>query len=378
MTSKTSSRAQGSLIEQATNWYHRLQQENLPEADVVKWQNWLAESDKHMQAFEEVEEIMLLSSQVDQVNWPTEDELKIDDYDTELSITQWKNQRRFRAGASKVKRFNWREMAIFSHHPAPVFAGLGLVFVGMLVLGVLFHRDLSSGDYLNVALHETGAAEHRSITLTDGSQITLGAKSLISAAYSEEQRRVVLERGEAFFDVAKDPERPFVVVSGDHTITAIGTAFNVARQSDRVVVTVTEGVVRVEEEAEVSADQPVDKIPQVDVVDSAAVLLAGQQIVYSNEEIGEVVVADAEVVTAWRQGRLKYISEKLRYVIADVNRYSNQSIHLADDKVGSTLFTGTVFKGKIDNWLDSLGEAFPIEIDRKANGEVILLSRHDE
>ena len=391
MTNKSSNQTQGVLIEQATVWYHRLQQEKMPEADAAKWQNWLAKSDEHKQAFEKVEEIMQLSCQVDQINWPTEDELTSDDYDIALPVAQWKTQRSFKQGAceeagqsaSKAARFNWRELAIFKRFtlpafPAPAFAGLSVAFVAVLMLGVFFLRGSSSGDYLDVVLHETWAAEHRVITLSDGSQITLGAKSLISAAYSEEQRRVVLERGEAFFDVAKDPQRPFVVVSGDHTITAIGTAFNVARQSDRVVVTVAEGVVRVEEEPKLVADQTAGKGRQKDDVDSAAVLLAGQQITYGNEKISEVVVTDAEVVTAWRQGRLKYISEELRYVIADVNRYSNQSIHLADEKLGSTLFTGTVSKGKIDNWLDSLGEAFPIEIERKVNGDVILLSRYDD
>ncbi len=88
---------------------------------------------------------------------------------------------------------------------------------------------------------ETEIGENRSVALADGSIISLGGDTRIEVAMSENVRAIELVRGEALFKVAKDSARPFKVRAGDATIIAVGTEFNVERDSDRAVVSVTEG-----------------------------------------------------------------------------------------------------------------------------------------
>lgn len=369
---------QATVLEQASNWYYRLQQADVSEDDVINWQNWHNADEAHRQAFEKIEEVIQLSSQVDQIHWPTNDDLLVDKYDGDMPIAQWQKQQRAME-IDKQHRFSWRDWFVFDRPPVWAIAGVSFVLVATLTLGILFNQRepvSSAQNDLNVALHETQAAEHRDVMLDDGSRITLGAKSLISVTYSDKQRRVLLERGEAFFDIAKDPKRPFIVVSGNRFITAVGTAFNVTRRDDRVVVTVTEGTVVVEEEGETNpVDQPANVKTGKDESDSTAILKAGQQLAYGNDKVTEVVTTDTEVVTAWRKGRLNYLGEELRYVIADVNRYRDKPIRLGDNAAANMQFTGTVFQDSIDTWLESIAEVFPVEVNRMANGEVILLSK---
>jgi transmembrane sensor len=92
----------------------------------------------------------------------------------------------------------------------------------------------------------TSAGEVRQVPLVDGSLITLGKQTRIALAYEPSTRRVRLESGEALFEVAKDPSRPFVVEGGNVRIRAVGTAFLVNRRPDGAVeVTVTKGIVDV-------------------------------------------------------------------------------------------------------------------------------------
>src|SRR4029077_19161785 len=91
----------------------------------------------------------------------------------------------------------------------------------------------------------TDIGERSLLVLADGSKVTLNTASAVHADYTGPERRVTLVRGEAFFDVAKDHTRPFVVSAGSRNVIAVGTAFDVRLQDRRVRVTLVEGKVRV-------------------------------------------------------------------------------------------------------------------------------------
>ena len=93
-------------------------------------------------------------------------------------------------------------------------------------------------------LYTTAVGEQRVIQLADGSNVSLDTDSRIRVRFAGAERRLELERGQALFDVADDG-RPFVVVAGDTSITAVGTVFDVRRHSDGVKVTLVSGVVDV-------------------------------------------------------------------------------------------------------------------------------------
>ena len=187
----------------------------------------------------------------------------------------------------------------------------------------------------------------------------------------------MLDRGEALFHVAHDRQRPFVVVAGRGAITAIGTAFNVRRDDDRVVVSVTEGKVTVAQQRafsprrEIAAAFSASKVPPV-----SATLARGQQVAYDGRgELGAVQRADPEIATSWRDGRLQYRNEPLKYVVIDINRYSRRQIMLGDRSAEELVFTGTVFQDQIDEWLRGLEDIFPVQVVQTDNDHIFLRSR---
>jgi transmembrane sensor len=89
----------------------------------------------------------------------------------------------------------------------------------------------------------SGVGEVRSIVLEDGSTATIGSSSAIEVTMGDDRRALALEQGEAWFDVAHNPQRPFVVSVDDVQVRAVGTAFAVSRSDDGIDVLVSEGVV---------------------------------------------------------------------------------------------------------------------------------------
>lgn len=342
------------VLEEATDWYLTLSDRDVTDRALNDWQAWLASSASHREAFSEVQEIMQLSSRVASAPWPDENELLGDRYRGDVPIEDWQSTRGTapRSHLKAATPWVWRIAAV-------VLLSIGIALVWQNGM------PGSAGDGA-FAVHETAAAEHRQVELADGSVISLGARTLISVAYTDAYRRILLERGEAYFEVAKDKFRPFEVQAGSRVITAVGTAFNVTRHSERVVVAVTEGVVVVEEDAAQTVEAP------------PARLQAGQQFAYSHQSGEAITAADPAAVTAWREGRLKFRNEPLRHVLEDVNRYSSRDITLGNETIGEMTFTGTVFQDNIDGWLASIEQAFPLIAQQTRDGGIVLLPREDQ
>jgi transmembrane sensor len=205
-----------------------------------------------------------------------------------------------------------------------------------------------------------------SSVLPDGSRVELGADSRITTRYTAKQRSISVDFGEAYFLVAKDPARPFLVNAGEMKLTAVGTAFNVRRNADRVVIAVSEGRVQLDNN-ESSADSAIaDKA-------GPTPLVAGQQAVYSEESrtvtIAQIQAAD---VASWRNGVLKYMHEPLSSVAQDLSRYHNKRIIISDAGLSALTFTGTVFSTRIDDALSALESVFPLQV--KERGDAIELT----
>ena len=364
------------LLEEATEWYLILSDPEVSDRALNDLQAWLARSASHREAFSEVQEIMQLSSQVADVPWPDENELLGDAYRGDVSIERWQS----RADSARRAQLPVAETRQPPKTVPPWTWQIAAAVLLSIGIGLAWWAGLPhpAGEDA-FAVHETAAAEHRELALSDGSVISLGARTLISVAYTDQHRRILLERGEAYFEVAKDKRRPFEVQAGGRIIKAVGTAFNVARHSERVVVAVTEGVVVVEEGTAPTGTAEAGGTAAVPAVDARpARLEAGQQFAYTNDSGEAVETADPAAVTAWREGRLKYRSEPLRHVLEDVNRYSTRNITLGNDTIGDMTFTGTVFQDRIDDWLASIEQAFPLYAQRTHGGGIVLLPKDDQ
>ena len=250
---------------------------------------------------------------------------------------------------------------------AAAFAALMITMVGQSP----WHTGGSSG---HPQLHETAVGEVRSDHLEDGSVVALGARSAISVQFSAGHRSVTLERGEAWFQVAHDVNRPFVVAAGARTITAVGTAFVVQRSADRVVVTVTDGTVEVAPQTSTEVRTPVlaAKTPATRAV--ASRVARGQQFSYEDSGSASLVEnANPQAATAWSDGQLEFDHLALRDVVQVVNRYSPRTITV-DESSGKQIFTGVVLQRQIDDWIRRLPDIYPVEILERAES-VCVLSR---
>ena len=176
-------------------------------------------------------------------------------------------------------------------------------------------------------VYRTGIAEIRSITLEDGTRLSIGARSAVTVAYSASARALQLDAGDIYVDVAKDSSRPLTVEVKDKVIRALGTQFEV-RSDDRTMrVSVIEGSVSVSEGAvlALNAQSPSESSPQT------VLLRAGQQL--TSRPAGPMPAPQqikSREPAAWRTGRLVFDDADLGEVIREFNRYNRRPFRLAD------------------------------------------------
>jgi transmembrane sensor len=208
----------------------------------------------------------------------------------------------------------------------------------------------------------------RQEVLPDGSRIDLAAKSSVAVNYTNDERTLELEQGEAYFTVAHNRARPFVVKVGNLRVRAVGTAFNVRRVHDRVVVAVTDGVVDMYSVEQTHPSSATPKSVRVTV---------GNQVAwgFDRQEPMPVTPVDVAHALAWREGRLEYVNESLRAVIEDVNRYASRKVIIEDQAVGEIAYSGTVFTHETEMWLSALPRVFPVDVSTDSSGNAVLRLR---
>lgn len=230
----------------------------------------------------------------------------------------------------------------------------------LVVSGTLL---LNSGGYSDRVATQVG--ESRTVTLPDGSRVTLNTRTEIAVRFDGHTRNIVLEQGEALFDVAHDPSRPFEVRAGTTTTRAIGTRFAVRLVNpSRVSVVVTEGSVQVRRDDRGSDDTaPVVR------------LSAGQSAVGSRAAplaVTRLDQNDIERATGWSQGGIPFRNERLGDVIGEVNRYSTDPIRLADPTLADVRVSGYFAIGNTAAFVSALSAGAGLVTSKEADGAVTL------
>jgi transmembrane sensor len=205
---------------------------------------------------------------------------------------------------------------------ARVFAYALAASVLLIAAALLVWMQMFRGVY------EAGIGEQRVIALEDGSQVDLNARSRLRVRFTDGVRSVDLLSGQALFRVAKDKARPFVVRSGNASVRAVGTQFDVYRKSAGTIVTVVEGSVAVAP----------TKAPAV--ASNVAVLTAGQQIVVTSSTLPEPRLADVAIATAWTQQRLAFSRARLAEVVEEFNRYNKRQLFIKDKALADFRISG--------------------------------------
>lgn len=212
--------------------------------------------------------------------------------------------------------------------------------------------------------YRTALGKTDEVALADGSRATLSSDSRIEVALSGARRRIELAQGEAFFDVAKDPGRPFAVEAGARRVVAVGTHFSVRRDGAELRVVVTEGTVRLESEPVGGHPQPTTLLP------AGSIALAGP----SGVLVRSVPVDEAERYVDWRNGFLVFRDTPLAQAAAEFNRYSARKLVIADAAAGELRVGGNFRWSNAEMFVGLLEQAMPVKAERLPD-RIVLRSR---
>ncbi|WP_158913388.1 FecR domain-containing protein [Caulobacter sp. S45] len=195
----------------------------------------------------------------------------------------------------------------------------------------------------------TEVGEVRHLPLTDGSTIDMNTQSRVQVAMQPRLRRIRLREGEAWFKVAKNPSRPFVVEAGDVRVRAVGTAFSVRVFNGGAEVMVSEGVV----EAWLVGAQ--DRAMRVSANESAVIRERAPATLVPVEPL------QVERKLAWREGRIDLDGETVAQAVAEFNRYSVRKIRIRNPKLAQERIYGVFMINNQIDFVNSIETAFSVK-----------------
>lgn len=213
--------------------------------------------------------------------------------------------------------------------------------------------------YLSPVEITTAIGEQRSAVLPDRSIVELNTQSAVRISYTNLERRVELVRGEAFFEVAKDPTRPFIVATDFATARALGTRFTVYQSPSGTVVTVAEGhvLVRYTGKAETSSTGRSGPVETVEVA-------PGTQADATPGRPVQVHPVDLDRSLAWRSRRLIFAGETLANVVREFNRYNLPRLVIVDPRLLEQRISGVFGANDPQSLLDFLSKVDHINVSR--------------
>jgi transmembrane sensor len=220
---------------------------------------------------------------------------------------------------------------------AIAMAALGVVSLGLLSMWNLRPiTHISTPAAVTAVRFETRHGEMQSHRLADNSILHLNTDTAVTVRYADNERLVVLTSGEADFEVAHEPERPFRVFAGRAEIVDLGTKFDVRLKDRSTIVTVAEGRIGVALAASAESGSPNQAYtPQLVPVN------AGQQIsVNAGEWPAAPVAVDAERATSWLHRQIMFENEPLEQVASEFNRYAQKPIEITTPALRSLKVSG--------------------------------------
>lgn len=204
-------------------------------------------------------------------------------------------------------------------------------------------------------LYTTDIGEQRSVRLADGSTVDLNAHSKVRVRMREHERDVELLEGQALFRVAKDHARPFIVHSGDTSVLAVGTQFDVNRHRSTTTVTVIEGRVAVFPVAPPNAIATEHPQSENALESKREIFLAaGEQLLVSKAAVKRTPNADVVAATAWTQKQIVFNSTPLSDVVDEFNRYNPRPLVITDPGIADTKISGEFSSTNPDSLLKGL------------------------
>lgn len=258
-------------------------------------------------------------------------------------------------------RGEWRVSPFFESRPAATglskkpqrvrwLATLAASLAVGIAVGAIFALFHSGDNY------STPVGGTASIPLRDGSNVMLNTASKIRVAVTDQERRVELDQGEAYFEVAKDPNRPFVVVVGDERVVAVGTRFSVRRDAGEIRIVVMEGKVRFESKSVPLSLQPRNQHPAAPLLAAGAIARASAAAVL----VETTPLQRAEEILSWRSGYLTFEETTLADAVTEFNRYNHRKIYIEDPGVAALRISGKFRATNAEAFIRVLSDGFHI------------------
>ena len=336
------------LHETAAEWLVRRQEPGWTGADEHALDAWLQADPFHREVFDSMDHTRQLFGQLKQYRAERQAAAQA------APVPAARTRLTF-AAPEVPRRARWWVVA-----RSPAFA---CILAGVLVLalgGGWYAWDNTARYSLDVA---TARGEVRDIALPDGSHIALNWNSTLQVRYYPRRREVVLNQGEAFFQVSADAARPFTVDSGRSQVKVVGTAFNVRAAPPRLIVKVREGQVEVR--------------PDRTVPDGPVLVLGPASGVSVDPETAQHVPvhASSDTVGDWRNGQLRFKRSPLGEVVQDVARYLGRPVSLAGPELFDLPVSAYFSTAAPDAFMELLPDIAPVRVRRQPDGGWMISHR---
>jgi len=320
MSMRSPNKIPAAIAEQAVGWFVRRDAGALSAAEQAQFDAWLHAAPAHATAYSQIEQDW---SALADVGEPARRRLVMSAF---VLPAQAGTSRRFGIAAAAA----------------------------ILLLGASLW--LSGVANVMLADHRTAAGERRVVALDDGSRVDLNTDTALDVSFDGGQRRIRLLRGEAVFHVMPDPARPFAVVAGQGSVTALGTVFAVRRVGDDVQ------VAAIEHRIEVAAGG------------QSRVLQAGEGMSYTAAGLGGVQPVDAAMVASWRFGKLVFEQRALGEVVAELGRYRSGLLYLQGEGLADRPVSGVIDLEQIEPAIDHMARSLGLTV-RHYGGLLTILQR---
>lgn len=300
MATKQSHNLPDELFLEAALWHTRMHEPEVSGNDQKEFSAWLNRNPQHLDAYAAVERL-----------WSVLDEpvRSLVNNSSFSGLNSWHREKN--AGWSFRHAIFWKTALV---------AGIALA----VTVGAWWQSgglDNLRSDYV------TRVGQHESIALTDGSRVILNTDTAVTFAFTAERRTLRMFRGEAYFRIAQEAARPFIVQTSEGETRVVGTEFNVRMMNRRTVVSVFRGQVKV--------------IPESVQPNTPAVhLAAGEEALLSQGRVSQVSHFDATMVTAWIRGQVVFYHTPLEEVVNELNRYHRGRIMIFGEQLKTLRVSG--------------------------------------
>ncbi|MEZ7278471.1 FecR family protein [Pseudoalteromonas sp. 68 DY56-GL68] len=315
-------------------------------------------------------------------------------------LQQWAKQSNAHQDALFELAQLWDEMSVLNElsslfpektqHKQPAVFGLATAtsFLVVMLLGCVLliyssYWQSAEDDHAKFTkIYRTKVGEQATYVLPDSTIVQLNTNTKLEVVYTGDRRQLILNRGEGRFNVAKDASRPFTVIAGDKSFTALGTVFNVQRNtSSDLELVVTEGKVMIAEPHTLVDANDFEHLKDASNESlsikklHANVVVSGEKALIKHsktEPVKQLSMDDVQRDLAWQHGMIIFNGEPLGEALQEVSRYTATRFELTDPDLTSLKVAGVFKAGDIKGLLESLHANLAVKHQRLGEHRVSL------